>query len=441
VLPLLRSFFNLILALLIGFSCSSLPIEISRLFYIPVEQAISYSFQPAHTEVTNPQIVSFSVKTKQTNISIRNNPGKNLKVEAYKNGTPVESLVYLELETGRPGEDIVITRDNPLLLQVDISQKITGLPDGEYFFRFYLQDDKLAEIEPLELKVNYISDPKYYKSLNYEPKDNMGLVLYFPSPDNKYLVPVTRFVPDSKSVLTTTIQNLALGADPETALQQRSIIPGVVKVYYSGSTVYVMLDPDSERLKDTGNLHMALDSIVYTMTEIPQMRRVQFLLDGKRVDEIAQGIAARNPWLPDKSPAAYLAYNTFDRYLLFPYRPDMSEAETIRDKCFALFETLKLGIPGDPLVEAVVPKEVELLNVYFLKDTLTLDFNDAFLEAYSGERHKQYMMMDSILYTFSSVETVKNIQVLVEGSDQYSFADYSLSKPLTRPLYINPEKN
>lgn len=165
---------------------------------------------------------------------------------------------------------------------MDISQKITGLPDGEYFFRFYLQDDKLAEIEPLELKVNYISDPKYYKSLNYEPKDNMGLVLYFPSPDNKYLVPVTRFVPGSKSVLTTTIQNLALGADPETALQQQGIIPDVVKVYYSGSTVYVMLDPDSERLKDIENLHMALDSIVYTMTEIPQMRRVQFLLDDKR---------------------------------------------------------------------------------------------------------------------------------------------------------------
>ena len=438
---MLKSILNLILVFLIGISCSSLPIEINRLLYIPVEQSISYSFQPAHTEVTNPQIVSFSVRTKQTNIGIKNNPGKNLKVEAYKNGTPVGNLKYSELESGRPGEDIVITRDNPLILQVDISQKTTGLPDGEYLFRFCVQDDGLDGIEPLELKVSYISNPQYYKSLNYEPKGDMGIVLYFPSPDNKYLVPVTRFVPSSNAVLTTTIQNLALGADPATTLQPQPIIPDVVKVYYSGSTVYVMLDPESGKLRDAVNLQMALDSIVYTMTEIPQMRRVQFLQDGKRVDEIAPGIATRDPWMPDANPAAYLAYNTFDRYLLFPYRPDMSEAETIRDKCFALFETLKLGIPHDPLVEAVVPKEVELLNVYFLKGTLTLDFNDAFLKAYSGERQKQYMMMDSILYTFSSVETVKNIQVLIEGSDQYSFADYSLSKPLTRPLYINPEKN
>jgi spore germination protein GerM len=93
------------------------------------------------------------------------------------------------------------------------------------------------------------------------------------------------------------------------------------------------------------------------------------------------------------------------------------------------------------MAETVVPDDVELLNVYFLNGTLKLDFNDAFLEAYSDERHKQHMMMDSVLYTFSSIETVRNIQILIDGSDGYSFADYSLSKPLTQPLYLNPEKH
>ena len=437
---MLRSILTLILVFLMGFSGSSLPIEINRLLYIPVEQSISYSFQPAHAEVTNPQIINFSINTTQTNVVIENNPGKNLKVEAYKNDTPVENLEYLELESGIPGEDIVITRDNPLLLQVDISQKITGLPDGEYLFRFCARNENLMEIAPLELKVSYASNPQYYKSLNYEPKNNMGLVLYFPSPGCKYLVPVTRFVPSSAAMLTTTIENLAAGADPGTTLETRTIIPDVIKVYYSGTTVYVSLDPESERLKDAESLGMALDSIVCSLTEIPQMKRVQFLLDKSKVDELASGIAVRNPWSPDTSPAAYLAYNTFDRYLLFPYRPDTSEAETVRDMCYVLFETLKEGIRG-PLVEAVIPEEVELMNVYFLGGTLKLDFNDEFLEAYDQERHKQYMMMDSILYTFSSIETVKNIQLLIEGSDRYSFADYSLSRPLARPLYINPEKN
>lgn len=269
----------------------------------------------------------------------------------------------------------------------------------------------------------------------------MALKLYFPSPDGKYLIPVTRFVPYNAAILTRTIEALASGADPATTLQPNGIIPDFTKVYYSGTTVYVVLEPDSEGLRDDKNLIAALDSIVYTMTDIPQMKRVQFLLDGKRVEELAPGVAVRNPWSPDTNPAAYLAYNTFDRYLLFPHRPDISEAETVREKCLMLFNTLKEGLPMDPIVEAVIPNETELLNVYFLKGTLKLDFNDAFLEAYENERHKRSMMMDSILYTFSSIEGVKNIQILINGSDRHTFADYSLSKPLTRPLYINPETN
>jgi spore germination protein GerM len=440
-MPLLKSIITLILVVIAGFSSSSLPVQINRLLYIPVEQSISYSFQPAHTEVINPQIINFSINSTQTNISIENNPGSNLKIEAFKDGMPVKNLKYVEFESGTPGETIQIARDAPLFVQIDISQKTTGLPDGEYLFRFWCDNEKLEAIEPLELRVSYESDPQYYKSINFLPKGNMGLVLYFPSTNNEYLIPVTRFAPYNAAILTKTIEHLAAGADPATTLPTQSVIPGVLKVYYSGTTVYVSLDPESSRLKDAEGLAMALDSIVYSLTEIPQMRRVQFLLDKNRVDELAPGIAVRNPWSPDASPAAYLAYNTFDRYLLFPYRPDTSQAEVIRDQCYVLFETLKEGIPGDPLVEAVVPEEVELLNVYFLNGILKLDFNDAFLKAYSDERHKQYMMMDSILYTFSSIETVKSIQLLIDGSEKHSFADYSLSKPLTKPLYINPEKN
>lgn len=438
---MLKSILTLIMIFIVGLSSSSLPIELNRLLYIPVEQSISYSFQPAHTEVFNPGTINFSINTTNTNVTIRNNPGNNLKVEAFKDGKTVENLKYVELDSGNPAEEILIARDSPLFVQIDISQKTTGLPDGEYLFRFYCENEKLAGIDPLELKVGYKSDPQYYKSLNYQPKDNMGLKLYFPSTGGKYLIPVTRFVPENAAILTKTMENLAMGADPATTLQTGAIVPDFIKVYYSGTTVYVVLKPDSERLEANEDLVMALHSIVYTLTEIPQMRRVQFLLNGKRVDELAPGVEVRNPWSPDTSPAAYLPYNTFDRYLLFPYRPDPLEAETIREQCHVLFDTLKEGLPEDPMVGPVVPEDVDLLNVYFLSGTLTLDFNDAFLEAYNDERHKQYMMMDSILYTFSSIETVRNIQILIDGNDGYSFADYSLSKPLTRPLYLNPETN
>ncbi|MDD3851988.1 MAG: hypothetical protein PHS13_10390, partial [Firmicutes bacterium] len=156
----MKSILTLIMVVIVGFSSSSLPIEVNRLLYIPVEQSISYSFQPAHTEVFNPDTINFSINTTNTNVTIRNNPGNNLKVEAFKDGNPLENLEYVELDSGNRDQDILIARDNPLFVQIDISQKTTGLPDGEYLFRFYCENERLAEIDPLELKVRYKSDPQ-----------------------------------------------------------------------------------------------------------------------------------------------------------------------------------------------------------------------------------------------------------------------------------------
>lgn len=441
MVPLLKSILSIVLILLIGFSCISTPIEVNDLLYIPVEQSIGYSLLPSQKEVTNPQLISFSITTKGTSLNLRNVPGRNLKVEAFKNNQPVDDLNYIELETGNKDRDIVIDRNNPFVVQIDISQKTTGLPNGEYLYRFYSGHRELTDITPLELKVTYESEPRYIKSLNYNPAGSMGITLFFPDRDNKYLIPVTRFVPENPAVLTQTIRNLAQGPDPATTLDTKAILPDVDKVYYSGSTVYVEIDAESDRLRDTDMLEMALVSIVRTMTGIPGMRRVQFLPDGKRSDEIAPGVAVRSPWLGDTGPAAYLAYNTFDRYLLFPYKPDLSNVVTVREHCLMLFDALKTGLSEDPLVEPVVPRGVQLLNVYYANHNLKLDLNKAFLEAYKGDRQRQSMMMDAMLYTFSSIEGVNSLQFLVEGDDRHTYADYNLENSLTKPLFVNPEKN
>jgi spore germination protein GerM len=441
VMPLLKSIFTLTLILLVGFFSAGLPIEINDLLYIPVEQSISYSFQPAYTEVTNPHLVKFSMTSTSTTVTYKNNPGKNLKLEVFEDEKQIENFNFTEIIDESFGEELVISRDKPLVIQVDISQKTTRLPDGDYIFRFYSSNDKLKGIQPLELKVSYRSNPQYYKSLNYHPKDSMGLILYFVSKHNNYIIPVTRFVPYSPAILNATAKNLVSGADPATGLLDTAIVPEISKVYYSGSTVYVDINSQSEKLKGNPRLFYALDSIVYSMTEIPQMKRVQFLLDGKRVNEISRGITTSSPWSPETSPAAYLALNTFDRYLLFPYRPDTSEAKTIRDYAYILFETMRKGIADDPLVATVIPDEVELLNVYYINNTIKLDFNRAFLEAYRHDRQKQYIMMDSILFSFTTIPGVKYVKLMVEGNDEHTFADNKLTKPFTKPLYINPEKN
>jgi spore germination protein GerM len=438
-MPLFKSLLTLALILAIGFFSAGLPIEINNVLYIPIEQSISYSFQPAYTQVTNPHFVTFTVSTTSTTADIGESPEENLRIEAYKEGERIDNFHYYHISEKGSQTNTVLTKDNPLSFQIDISQKTTRLPNGEYLFKFYISS--LEDLSPLELIVNYQSNPRYYKSLNYAPSDSIGLTLYFLNRDNNHLVPLTRFVPHSTTILTTTIENLITGADPSSGLIDTAIVPGFNKVYYSGSTVYVDIDSRSDKLDDSSTLFYALDSVVYTMTRIQGMKRVQFLLDGKRVEEIRPGISTGAPWSPDTNPAAYLMMNTFDRYLLFPYRPDTSEAKVIRDYAYILFNNLKSGIENDPHILPVIPDNVDLLNVYYLSGTITLDFNRAFLKAYEDDRQMQYVLLDSILFTFSEIPGVSRIKILVEGDDQHTFADNRLASTFTRPLYINPEKN
>ncbi len=436
-----RSMLILVLIALVGFFSSGLPIEINDLLYIPVERSVSYSFQPAYSEVTNPQTVKFAMTTTRTSVNIQGTQGKNIKIEVFKDGNKLEAVNYDEEASQIPDGNFTITRNNPLIVQLDISQKTTRLPDGEYIFKFSSSNSKLDSIEPLDLRVTYKSNPQYYKSLNYYPKGTMGIVLYFPEKGKNYMVPVTRFVPYTQAVLNTTASNLVTGANFSTGLIDTDIIPHINKVFYNGSTVYVDINSRSDRLKDNPRLFHALDSIVYSMCEIPGMERVQFLLDGKRVEEISPGITTGSPWSPETTPAAYLALNTVDRYLIIPYRPDTSSAGSIREIAYILFQTLKKGIEDDHMVMPVIPEEVKLLNVYYLHNTITLDFNPAFLEAYKGNRQKQTMMMDAILYTYTTIPGVQYVKILIEGNDQYTFADNRLTNRFKRPLYINPETN
>lgn len=436
-----KSILILALILLVGFFSASLPIEINDFLYIPAEQSISYSFQPTYSEVTNPHTIKFAMATTKTSISLENAPGQNLKIDVLKDGNKVISLSNVEILNGTRDNEVVITRDNPLIVHADISQKTTRLPDGEYYFKFSSTSSRLENIDPLELKVTYKSNPQYYKSLNYHPKNTMGLVLYFVDREKNYMIPATRFVPYSEAILNTTAINLVKDAHPATGLLDTNIVPDINKVVYNGSTVYVDINSQSNKLKDNPRLFNALDAVVYSMCEVQGMKRVQFLLDGQRVKEISPGITIDRPWSPETTPAAYLALNTIDRYLIFPYRPDTSEAKTILEYAYMLFNTMKKGIEGDQLVIPVVPENVKLLNVYYLNNTIKLDFNKAFLNAYKGDRQKQTMMMDSILYSFTTIPGVKYVKILVEGNDQYTYVDYGFAKPLTRPMYINPEEN
>ncbi|HHY05675.1 MAG TPA: GerMN domain-containing protein [Clostridia bacterium] len=125
------------------------------------------------------------------------------------------------------------------------------------------------------------------------PKTEVQLAtLYFADEDVMYLVPEEREIKYAKDNLPQAIiEELVKGPQSE---ELRATLPETTRLLsleVSEGTAYVNLSKEFERDYpggSTGEL-MALGSIVRSLTELENIQRVQFLLEGKKVDVLAKG--------------------------------------------------------------------------------------------------------------------------------------------------------
>ena len=73
-------------------------------------------------------------------------------------------------------------------------------------------------------------------------------------------------------------------------------------------------------------------------------------------------------------------------------------------------------------------------------DTLVLDFNDSFKTAFDGDQNKRKFMVDSLIYSFTSINGVKSVRFTSEGSPVEGFIEgKDITGAMTAPSFINPE--
>ncbi|GEM_PF-605612 len=128
----------------------------------------------------------------------------------------------------------------------------------------------------------------------HPPTEKQQVVLYFSDDEAMYLVPELREVQYAKDNLPQIIvEELVKG--PQTA-ELRPVLPETTKVLSLevwGGTAYVNLSKEFERDYPGGTCGegMALGSMVQSLTELENVRKVQFLIEGKKVEVLDKGHA------------------------------------------------------------------------------------------------------------------------------------------------------
>lgn len=452
----MKIFSNIVILALMGlFSSTYLfnlsPIDYSGTIEIETPEEIStLSLETEKDELLNPESIIINHISENEEI-IKSVSNSIFTLDVYEGNTLVKNDIKdLELVAPSINMSISVNKDNPIVTTLDISQKNLGLKDGTY--KFVFNSNLIINPKKSDLSVNVTYDTKgvYYPAINQAPATTKGLTLYFTTKNSDTLVPVTRFVVEDKSITRMAIEQLQNG--PLNS-EMTSVIKDVTNTTYNNGNVVIDLPSSytayNQGTTGSGLAYGAFVKTIFAVDRYWPIHSITFTVDRKKVDTyfhdlISEAINS----LPNKKRnyLLYMAYKLDDRYYLFDYDIDLDSAgirenDTIELKAQKLFDAYKdsnISFGMNP-----IPENIVLNSAKSQGTMLILDFNGEFLNAYKNKDDLKQMMVESLIYTFTSIPGVDSIKITVNGEDLKNFVVFAdgrdMSGALYPPEFINPE--
>jgi len=283
------------------------------------------------------------------------------------------------------------------------------------------------------------------------------VTLYFTDPNTIFLVPVSRQIAKSPYLVKDTLDQLFAGPNPATGLQPSVLAMQIRGLAVKGDTVRVDF-PESQAVAtstwgSTGGT-LALNAIVATLTGIPGIDQVQFLVNGHTTNYMFhdQDVSAPVPgpkWISDKNQLTlYYALPVNGRAFLVPFQISTQESQNNTAAAADLNSLMARAINelktkrtvGEFSLEPALPAEVSLVDASVKGDTAYLNFSPSLLTALKDDPNREALMADAIVFTATAFPDVTKVQFLVDGQKpNASLGVMPLAQPQSRPAWINPE--
>lgn len=365
-------------------------------------------------------------------------------VELTSNNEQVQDLSLDDLVSLGNYKSIQLYGDAPVYIIFDFNQEKLNLPDGSYNLKIIPNlDNKELVIEDSEFEINFNTEGNYVPAL---PATGgiTALTLYFPDNEFNNLLPITRFVKNTEYPLTTTLRNLEQGPHKDLGLATESPIPVGGSAGKDRDTAHVRLPKDiSAYDQGSSKAIMAINSFVRSLTSNSGISKVQFHLTGQYSNEPFHGMDMDEPFFPPNGPEIYTAYITdTNRFLLAPISFGMFGNQYSDNNIETIFNTMKFKTAFqiyNAKRHPIVPNEVELVGYNINNGMLTLTFNEEFTKVYENNPERHQMMVDGIIFTFTSLENVNSVNIKVQLGSKDSNSQEIINYDFEPPVYINPE--
>jgi len=453
-----RLFINLFFIIILCFTLAVLPINTAALEMLDFGNMFNQTPEEAEVEevpVDETFIAEYNLVSETPNVDRIYNPD-TIKLS-------LETNIPKAYESNYDFEDITLTLyQNDELFQILSSDKILISPTIRYendlihvdyevqvdyyslglnrdgFFNAEISFAVEKNLPSIVYPIAYRPEIKYVDNGTAQNNGNFIYKAFFKNEAGTHLVPTYFSVPYPESI-TVEVRNrlynpppLGYGLSSENVIPDKSSISKLGDKYYG---VFMYSDEISKVIDNTEQAQLAIDALVQSLIRLPHIDRLTFFVDDAQVADSLYDIDLTTIYEARNSSYVYLSErnSTSNRYLI----PLEVSGDNVYDIITLMFETLKTGYIDDKQWVQMIPPEV-MMNAFTIEGTtVTADFNGIFLTAYQDDLAYQRMMINSILYSFTSHPNINKVIITVDGEVVTNYGGYNFTEAQLEPSYIN----
>lgn len=274
------------------------------------------------------------------------------------------------------------------------------------------------------------------------------ILVYFASENGKYLVPVTLTINPTEEAAKVSIEKI-LGGPGDWFLS--STTPKGTKlrdIYIRRNIAHIDLTSHFKNFEVYEDVEMAINSLVLTATEFPEIEAVQFLIEGIVLEDI-NGFRLDEPFkrpayinilngISEEDKPLHIYFSDPNALYFIPIAIGVNEnSTTVQVLDYAMQELLR-GPPLNSDLGGTIWPDTRLIDVrHDSEDSLAFINLSREAVGYGGGTTAETQFVNSVLFTLTSVDGVDWVQILIEENIGYLPEGTDISIPLARPEYIN----
>ncbi|MFA5536140.1 MAG: GerMN domain-containing protein [Bacillota bacterium] len=277
------------------------------------------------------------------------------------------------------------------------------------------------------------------------------IVVYYATADENFLVPVTISINPTKEVVQVAIEKLLAG--PNNDFLKGPIPEGTKlrEIYFreGSGTVFIDLTKQFLEMKTKEAVQLALDSIIYTLSEFPNVERFQIFVEGQLIGELQDVLLDavferenKINYIGDKSDSGAqitVYYGDDNAMFLVPVSIAGPKDGGVVEQAKAALNQLVKGSPKKGNLVSPLWKGTKIINVSWEEDKKLLAVNfSKEVVGYGGGTALERLLVNSLVFTLTSLPQVEKVQVLIEGQKvDYLPEGTDIYNPLERTEKLN----